>query len=121
MKWAAAAGVVVAALSGIVTNIVTESFTWTLAAVLTALVLLGAGLAWWSAAPAQRRSKVRVRYGPKSLADHADTRVTGGGTVRDTLRRKAQVHHSTIDNDGGDVHRKIKRGGVARNSNITVD
>ena len=94
-RWAAAAAVVVTAAAGVVTNLITSKWSWTLAVVLAVLITCAAALAYLTTASAipdgtrvtQRatrlgkilRSSIKARNGAT-----IDQRATRGGTIEDS-------------------------------------
>ncbi|MEV0130620.1 hypothetical protein AB0H83_19420 [Dactylosporangium sp. NPDC050688] len=112
--------VLVTAAIGILTNVVTDSFTWTAAVVLALLIVAAGVLAWLQTGTATRRS-VRQRATRAGVIRRSPIRLRGAGEVSDRADRHGRIERSKVDNAGGRVERRASGGGVIDRSDIEID
>jgi hypothetical protein len=95
--------VLVSAAVGAVTNLITNRWSWTLAAVLAVLLVASAALAS-QAAGAKRgdRPRIRQKATGRSRIDHSGIKAKDA-SITQTARRKGTITGSRIDVRGVDV------------------
>ncbi|MER7992376.1 hypothetical protein [Micromonospora chalcea] len=112
----AAIGFLVACAVGVLTNIITESFSWTVSVALGVLVVVGMILAGLQVAG--RSARVEQRIGWRARLADSPTVAAGDATVDDRISGRGDVERSGIDVETGKVTRRV-RGKVA-GSGITI-
>lgn len=112
----AAIGFLVACAVGVLTNIITESFSWTAGAALGVLVVAGMILA--ALQVTGRSARVEQRIGRRARLADSPTVAAGDATVDDRISGRGDIERSGIDVETGKVTRRV-RGKVA-GSGITI-
>ncbi|WP_322770273.1 hypothetical protein [Frankia sp. Cr1] len=111
---AVALTVVVANLTGLVTNVLTSDWSWTLGAALIALTVVGAVLAGLAAAAGTRgRGRVSVRIGGGSTVTDSITDADRAATVVDRVDG-SDLNQSGIHARGGTARRRVKDSTLTR-------
>ncbi len=115
---AVALTVVVANLTGLVTNVLTNDWSWTLGAALVALTVVGAVLAGLAASAGTRgRGRVRVRIGGGSTVTDSIIDADRAATVIDRVDG-SDLNHSGIRARGGTARRRVEDSTLTRSGII---
>ena len=113
----AALGFLIACAVGLLTNITTSSFSWTLGVALAALVVVGMIVA--AVQVAGRSARIRQTVGWRArLAPDSPMHLAGGVTVDDRVVGRGEIEGSGIDAESGQVIRRVR--GKVTGSEITV-
>jgi hypothetical protein len=94
-RWAGPASVVVSAVTGIIINMITSTWTWALAAALVVLVLLGGFLTTMGGTIGSTRVRQRADRG--GTIQRSPIRARGGAEAAQHADRKGTIHDSGID------------------------
>lgn len=108
-KLTAALAAPVSAATGVVTNLVTDAWSWGLAAALAVLVLAGAWLAVRAVSPSSASAaRTRVSQTASGGSVIHGSRIHGhsGATVKEDARNRGKIIDSTIRSHGADVVRE---------------
>jgi hypothetical protein len=95
--------------AGVATNLVTDAWSWGLAAALAVLVLAGTWLAVRAASPssaATARTRVSQTASGGSAIRRSWLQGHAGATVEEVARNRGKIIDSTIRSDGADVARE---------------
>ena len=116
----AALGFLVASAVGVVTNVITDSFSWTLGGVLAVLVIVGMVIAatQHSGSSQTLRPRMRHRVGRKARVQDSPYVLGGDATVRERVLGPGEIVESGIDAATGQVTRRVR--GKVSGSEITI-
>ncbi|WP_338675147.1 hypothetical protein V1460_20770 [Streptomyces sp. SCSIO 30461] len=118
-KAVAAAGVVVGIATGVVTNLITSRWSWSLAATLAVLAIAAVAIAVQSiGSGTQSRSWVRVRAGHGGQITGSGVTVRDGGSATQTATREGNITDSPATSRAADTRQSATRGGAITNSPV---
>lgn len=111
--------VLTAATIGIVTNLITDSFTWTLALSLAFLLILSITFAWLGDKQPTPSQMPTVTQQAKSggRIESGEIRIKNGATVREEARGSGRISRSRTWADGARVER-VADGGVIEDQDV---
>lgn len=112
----AALGFLIACAVGVLTNIVTNSFSWTLGVALAVLVVVG--MVVTAMQIAGRSARIRQKVGRRAQLIDSPSRLTGDAVVDDTVAGRGIVERSGINTETGQVTRRAR--GKITGSKITI-
>ncbi|MDY7091327.1 MAG: hypothetical protein SYR96_40425 [Actinomycetota bacterium] len=98
---------------GILTNVITERWSVTVAVALGVVVLVAAGLAWWDRRVVTSSGKATVEVTARRGSTIADSAVVavGDSTVRAEADR-GRIERARLDAERGDIHVRADRSTV---------
>jgi hypothetical protein len=117
----AALGFVVACLVGLLTNILTSSFSWAALAALAALVVVGAAIAAWQHSGRQGTTGVSQTVGRGGVIRRSPIKLTGRANVDDRVSGRSGIVGSAVTAKRGLVRRRVRAGGNIVDSDVTIE
>ncbi|MCX4767213.1 hypothetical protein OG562_40855 [Streptomyces sp. NBC_01275] len=109
-KAVSAGGVLVGIATGIVTNLITDQWNWTLAAALTVLAAAGVWLALLTRT-APRRSRHRVRAARDGRIENSGAIGRDGSDITQTATHGGVINGSPVTARAADVEQETDQGG----------
>lgn len=114
--------VILSGISGVVTNLVTQAWSWALAVALGLLLAATAALAWHHNDPVRSpETKVRQTARNNSRIEGGRIEAGRGAQVEETARDGATIEDSTIKARGGSVRRRADDSAIRNNNISTTD
>ncbi|GAA3219390.1 hypothetical protein [Actinocorallia longicatena] len=113
----AAAGVVLTAAVGIITNIVTSGWNWWLGGVLGVLVAATTALAWFGQRSPSPSTTVR-QIADGGVISGNSIQASGGASVSDAVRGGGRISGTRVEAAGSNVERAAENGGAIEGGNI---
>jgi hypothetical protein len=113
--------VVVAAATGVVTNLITNRWTWTLTAILAALLIISGALAALTAGGKKdNRTRIRQRARGNSLIHGSGIRAGGAAEVTQDARHRGKIIRSPIGAHQAEIAQNASNSSIA-DSPIAID
>ncbi len=118
----AALSFLVSAAVGVVTNLITDRFTWALAASLAVLIAVGAPLAMHAASSGgTSRTRLRQKAARGGALRGNAIKLRGGADVTDTATGGGRIERSGVTADGGHVQRRANKNGEITDSPVDIN
>ncbi|NDZ68253.1 hypothetical protein [Streptomyces cyaneofuscatus] len=111
-KTISAGGVLVSVATGIVTNLVTDEWSWTLGGALAVLTVAAIWLAIvTSSAPPAARSRHEIRSDHHGLIKKSGATGREGAVIKQTATRHGTIENSRVIARHADVEQEVDNGG----------
>ena len=121
-KTIAAGGFVVSVATGYVTNLITNQWSWSLAAFLAVLMAAGITLAVTSAAPpAGRRTRARIRAGRGGRIERSGVTGREGADIRQRTNRRGRITDSPVTVRDADLDQIAPKDGEIVDSPVDLE
>ncbi|MER6132108.1 hypothetical protein [Streptomyces sp. NPDC001815] len=121
-KTLAAAAVVVTVATGVVTNLITSRWNWSLGAALIILVLLGVAITVWNTSGgAPDRTRVTQKASRGGQINGSGVTARNGGEVRQRATGKGEIENSPLTSRGADADQGVHRKGKISNSPLDAE
>ncbi|MGJ5797693.1 hypothetical protein ACSCB1_00585 [Streptomyces europaeiscabiei] len=109
-KTLSAAAVVVTVATGVVTNEITDQWSWSLGAAFAILVILGIAIAVWSSSsPGPGRTKVVQKTTRGGQIKRSGIYARNKADVRQRATRRGEIDNSEITSDGAGARQEAGR------------
>ncbi|MEU8893942.1 hypothetical protein [Streptomyces sp. NPDC048442] len=116
----AVAGVLVSVATGVVTNLVTERWSWTLGAALAVLVAVGAYLAVQASNGSSRRTRARQTARRGGRITRSGITASGDADAQQRADRDGQISNSPITARDSDADQRARDGGQITDSELDL-
>jgi len=94
----------ISAVSGVLANIITNHWTWTLAMAFTALVIAASVLAWWDRqVPDTHHAGITQTARRGGRIEHATVHSSNGAAIRQEADHKATITNSRLHAEGATI------------------
>jgi hypothetical protein len=118
----AAVAVILSAVTGVLTNLVTAKFQWSLVVATCTLVAVSAVFAWRSQGLSQKRTTSVVERAMRgSSIVGGQTMASAGATVKETADKRGKIMGGSITARGGHIDRRASDGTIEDRHTYTED